>query len=361
MDWGASVRTFGEQPETAEPSNDEASAARGPTTVTAKTTNDDSAQAAGVARVTVDLDQAGKRLDRALAERLGISRARVRHLLEVGRVASAERVLSLSDKGLPTQSGDRFTISGSLRAEDEKPIPRPDLDLVIVAEGLGWLVVDKPSGCGVHPLRPDQDDTVLNSVVAHCPQIVGVGEGGLRSGVVHRLDVDTTGALVFAKDEMHWKRFRGAFAEHRVKKTYRALVAGNFEQARRVDLSLEITRHHPAHVAVVADGRPCRQHVTPIESFADATLVEVRLETGFLHQIRATMAHLDHPVIGDKEYGSGEDRDPDEASSPLEPMSVSRQMLHAARLSVDEISVDVPMPEDFRSVLESFRRRARQL
>ncbi|HIK83557.1 MAG TPA: RluA family pseudouridine synthase [Myxococcales bacterium] len=310
---------------------------------------------------TADLDQVGVRLDRALAEGLGVSRARVRHLLEVGRISMAGQVLGLSDKSRKVEEADDFTISGSLRAEDEMPRPRPDLDLTIVAEGLGWIVVDKPPGCGVHPLRPDQEDTVLNSVVAHFDGIVGVGEGGLRSGVVHRLDVDTTGALLFAKDEIHWKRFRGAFSEHRVRKTYLALVAGNFEQARRVDLSLEVTRHHPAHVQVVKGGHACRQHVTPIESFSEATLVEVGLETGFLHQIRATMAHLGHPVVGDAEYASASEYEGDSESEGVASIAAPRQMLHAARLSVDEISVDVPMPADFKAVLESLRQGDRQL
>ncbi len=291
-----------------------------------------------------DAEQAGVRLDRALAARLGISRARVRHLLEVGRIEKGDLALSISDKSLQTEPGDRFTITGSLRAEDERPTPRPDLDLRVVGEGLGWLVVDKPAGCGVHPLRPDQQDTVLNAVVARYEGILGVGEGGLRSGVVHRLDVDTSGALLFAKDEMHWKRFRGAFSEHRVNKTYRAVVAGKFEKARRVDLALEVTRHHPAHVEVVAGGRRCRQSVRPLEQFAEATLVEVQLETGFLHQIRATMAHLGHPVLGDLEYMSTDE---------IAKVPAPRQMLHAMRLSVDEISVEAPLPEDMVALLET--------
>jgi 23S rRNA pseudouridine1911/1915/1917 synthase len=326
-----------------------------------KIEGEESEAGAEAAKWTANLDRVGVRLDRALAEGFGISRARVRHLLEVGRIATADQVLGLSDKSRKVEEGDDFTISGSLRAEDEWPRPRPDLDLIVVAEGVGWIVVDKPPGCGVHPLRPDQDDTVLNAVIAHFDGIVGVGEGGLRSGVVHRLDVDTTGALLFAKDEMHWKRFRGAFSEHRVRKTYLALVAGNFEQARRIDLSLEITRHQPAHVRVVKGGHACRQHVTPIESFAEATLVEVGLETGFLHQIRATMAHLGHPVIGDAEYASAPNQSGDLESTGVASISAPRQMLHAARLSVDEISVEVPMPADFKAVIESLRHRDRQL
>lgn len=302
--------------------------------------------------IEVESDRGGERLDRFLADRLGISRARVRHLLEVGRISKAGRVLTLSDKSLTTEPGIRFEISGSLRAEDERPLPRPDLDWRLVAEGEGWLVVDKPAGCGVHPLRPDQDDTVLNAVVAHHEEMIGVGEGGLRSGVVHRLDVDTTGALVFATSEALWKRLRGAFTEHRVEKVYLALVAGRFEKARHVNLPLAIKRHHPAHVEVANGGHPCRQRVTPIEAFANATLIEVRLETGFLHQIRASMAHLGHPVIGDAEYGGTGDTMPVEAS---------RQLLHAARLAVDEIAVNIPLPDDFETVLATLRRNDGQI
>ena len=296
--------------------------------------------------VEVESDRGGQRLDRFLADQLGISRARVRHLLEVGRNSRAGRVLALSDKSLMTEPGVRFELAGSLRAEDERPIPRPDLDWRLVAEGTGWLVVDKPAGCGVHPLRPDQDDTILNAVVARHEEIVGVGEGGLRSGVVHRLDVDTTGALLFATNEAVWKRLRGAFSEHRVHKTYLALVIGRFEEARQVHLPLVIKRHHPAHVEVATGGHPCRQRVTPIEAFANATLVEVRLETGFLHQIRATMAHLGHPVVGDAEYGGIGDAMPVEAR---------RQLLHAARLVVDEIEVEIPLPADFEAALSTLR------
>jgi 23S rRNA pseudouridine1911/1915/1917 synthase len=289
----------------------------------------------------------GARLDRFLSAQLGVSRARVRHLLEVGRVSRAGRALSLSDKSLRVVPGDRFEVSGSLRAEDEQPIPRPDLDWHLVDEGEGWLVVDKPVGCGVHPLRPDEDDTVLNAVVARRPDILGVGEGGLRSGVVHRLDVDTTGALLFATDAPTWKRLRGAFSEHRAVKRYVALLTGRFEKARRVDLPLSVTRHHPAHVSVVTEGgHPTREYVRPIEIFADATYVEVRLETGFLHQIRATMAHLGHPIVGDLEYGDTE---------RARPVEVARPMLHAAHLTVDEIAVEIPLPEDFAAALAVLR------
>ena len=291
--------------------------------------------------VQVGPEQAGERLDRLLAARLAVSRARVRHLLEVGRVVQAGRPLTLSDKSRLAATGDEYRILGSLRADEERPEPRPDLELRIVAEGKGWLVVDKPAGCGVHPLRPDQRDTVLNAVVARRPEIVGVGEAGLRSGVVHRLDVDTTGALLFAYDEEVWRRLRGAFSDHRVEKRYLALVAGRIERPRPVELTLAIARHHPARVEVQPSGRRCRMHVTPVRVFAAATLVEVKLETGFLHQIRASMAHFGHPVVGDREYG-------DTASDAI---GAPRPMLHSKRLVVDEVSADVALPADFEALL----------
>ena len=292
--------------------------------------------------IEVEAEQVGQQLDRFWADRLEISRARVRHLLEVGRVRLVDRTLELADKSRSTSAGERFEIAGSIRAEDECPVARLDLECVVVSEGVGWIVVDKPPGRGVHPLRPDQEDTVLNAVMARWPGILGVGEGGLRSGVVHRLDVDTSGALVFATDEDVWGRLRGAFIDHRVDKRYRAIVLGRFEKARRLDFPLAIKRHQPAHVGVVSDGRPCRAYARPLRFFEAATLVEVKLETGFLHQIRATMAHVGHPVLGDAEYaGVGE-------TSPIE---VPRQMLHAAKLSVGPIHVDIPVPEDFEVAL----------
>ncbi|MFO0689383.1 MAG: RluA family pseudouridine synthase [Myxococcota bacterium] len=294
--------------------------------------------------VRVGAEQGGERLDRFLALRLAISRARVRHLLEVGRIVQAGRPLALSDKSRLTEPGDELHILGVLRADEERPEARPDLPLRVVAEGRGWLVVDKPAGCGVHPLDPDQRDTVLNAVVARHPEIVGVGEGGLRSGVVHRLDVDTTGALLFAFDDDVWRRLRGAFAEHRVEKRYLALVEGRLERARPVELTLAVVRHQPARVEVRESGRRCRLCVSPVRVFAAATLVEVQLETGFLHQIRASLAHLGHPVVGDREYGPGASRADGALAAP-------RPMLHAKRLVVDEVRVEVPLPADFEAVL----------
>jgi len=313
---------------------------------------------ADLIRVEVDEGSAGQRLDRFLAERLGISRARVRHLLEFGRVsiwagsqddAGGGRPLEIAHKARPTAVGEYFGVAGPLRADDERPTPRPDLDWSCVGAGPGWVGVDKPAGCGVHPLHPAQQDTVLNAVVARHPEIVGVGEGGLRSGVVHRLDVETTGALLLATTEAGWRRLRGAFSAHQVEKRYLALVLGRFEGPGRIELALAVKRHRPARVEVVEApaGRLCRQRVRVLRRFEGATLVEVELETGFLHQIRACLAHLGHPVLGDREYGRASGQ-ADGLASQVQP-AVPRLMLHAARLVFEEIDLSVPAPADFEA------------
>ena len=120
-------------------------------------------------QIEVEAGSEGQRLDRYLADQIGVSRARIRHLLEVGRIRQSGRTLGLSDKSHSTMLGEVFEIEGEILAVDERPVPREDLELDVIAEGEGWIVVNKPAGCGVHPLRPDQDDTVLNDVVPRYP------------------------------------------------------------------------------------------------------------------------------------------------------------------------------------------------
>ena len=175
-----------------------------------------------------------------------------------------------------------------------------------------------------------------------------MGEGGLRSGVVHRIDVDTSGALLFASESQTWHRLRDAFATHRVAKTYRAVVAGELRNAVTQRLGLYVARHRPAFVRVVEGDtnrngvRQAEQRVEPVEALRGATLVEVRPVTGFLHQIRATLAHIGHPVLGDATYAP-----PDVAAA------ASRQLLHAARVGFEEIEAHAPDPSDFANAVGS--------
>jgi len=301
----------------------------------------------------------GQRLDVFLATQLGVSRAQVRKLLARGGVRLAGRELGLGDKGRSLKAGDELEVAAFRRPEEQRILldgPRQGDGVSVLAEGRGWVAVDKAAGMAVHPLSEGERGTVLNALAARSPELQGVGEGGLRSGVVHRLDVDTSGVLLIATRQRAWERLRLAFQEHRIRKFYRAVVHGRLTQERSVEVGLRIARHRPALVKVVSAAsagtdsqvRATALSVRPLEALTGATLVEVRPTTGFLHQIRATLAHLGHPLVGDATYGSEE-----LAASTL---PVSRHLLHATRLAFEELDVESREPEDFLQVVDALRR-----
>ncbi|MDX1648799.1 MAG: RluA family pseudouridine synthase [Myxococcota bacterium] len=299
-------------------------------------------------RFVVDPRLAGSRLDVVLAQELGVSRAEARRLLGRGGVRLGARPVGLAEKGEPVHAGAELVVTAWTPPEDRAPEPDPDAPLRVLDEGSGWVAVDKPAGTPVHPLAPGEGGTVLNALVARRPGVLGVGEGGLRCGVLHRLDVGTSGVLLFATDDVHWKRLRHAFRTHRVAKTYRAVVAGALAGSGEERVRLAVTRPRPARVRVVAEhddaegggpGRPTRLRWRALQPLEGATLVEVDLGTGFLHQIRAVFAHRGHPVAGDEAYGG-----PDLGVA-------SRPLLHASRLAWEEIDVAAPDPEDLRAAV----------
>jgi 23S rRNA pseudouridine1911/1915/1917 synthase len=300
--------------------------------------------------LTVQAEDTGRRLDLFLAEKLSLSRAQVRRLLASGAVALDGRRVGEAEKGARLVSPASVAVAPFARPEEQRAIAEPGAELVVRAQGPGWLAVDKPAGMPVHPLREDETGTVLNALIARAPQMHGVGEGGLRSGVVHRLDVDTSGVLLLATEAQSWERLRRAFAEHRVEKVYRALVLGRVPQAGGAELPLVTARHRPARVRVAAASEHARGArigsltYRPLEVFESVTLLEVRPRTGFLHQIRATLAHLGFPVAGDRSYGPAGD-----------PTGASRQMLHAARVAFQEIEAESPDAADFAALCARLR------
>jgi 23S rRNA pseudouridine1911/1915/1917 synthase len=306
---------------------------------------------------TVPEERAGTRLDQFLAECLEVSRAEARRLLEAGKVSLDGRTASARDKGRALSPGSEVAVSDFRPPDQQQVEPERDGDggaaiRGVLARGDGWLGLDKCPGFPVHPLREHETGTVLNAVVSLHPELQGVGEGGLRSGVVHRLDVETSGVLLVATAQPAWDRLRRGFHEHRVSKVYRAIVAGNLREPLVQEVGLVVAQHRPARVRVVEGPkdshkgivRAAVQRVRPLEQFDGACLVEVRPRTGFLHQIRSTLAHLGHPVLGDRTYGGGE-------SHPW----VSRHQLHAAELCFEEIDVSSPDPPDFEEVLARLR------
>lgn len=291
------------------------------------------------------------RLDVLLGCELGLSRSQVVRLLGDGRVSVEGRVVTSRDKGFTLQPGQRVTVGPFTRPEDQQPIPQAQAPLQILAEGSGYVVVHKLPGVAVHPLEPNETGTLLNALVARYPAMLNVGEGGLRCGVVHRLDIETSGVMLFATTQARWEALREAFSSHQTHKLYHAIVIGHPEkQPQTLRMNLRVTQHSPARVKVVdgrdPGGRPCDLTYKMLESLGNAALVEVQLGTGFLHQVRVMLAHVGLPLAGDPHY---------QPEGFIDPTGSPRVMLHAQRIVIGDIDVSVPSPEDFLDVLARLR------
>jgi len=272
--------------------------------------------------------EAGQRLDTVVARALGLSRGWVRKLLDAGRVRLEGKPAA---KGAILRAGDRIDVLPFARPE-AGPLANPGIALAILRESAGLVAVDKPAGLPVHPLAPDETRTALNALVALRPELVGVGEGGLRSGVVHRLDTGTSGVLVFALRNDAWREARAAFAAKRVAKRYVARVHGAFAGEREVELMLG---NRGSHVRVVeSGGRLAVSRIQALETGSETSLVEIFMRTGVRHQIRATLAELEHPIVGDRLYGSA--------------VELERHWLHAASLAWEGFAAESEPPPELR-------------
>ena len=264
------------------------------------------------------------------------------------------KTANLKSKGLKLELDDVIDLSLGRLASLSRILPNEQIAVDYLVDEPSFVVANKPAGMPVMPLVPGETTTVLNAVVARYPQIQGVGEGGLKSGIVHRLDTDTSGALVIAKTTEQWQHLRAAFSQGEPKKTYLALVHGHPRKEGAHQMQLVTAQHRPARVRVVTPKHPlykksrtCSLSFKRLETLAKASLVEIELHTGFLHQIRVMFAELGHPVIGDRVYGKN-----------IEDLSAPRHMLHAHRLKFTDLSqkqFDVlsPLPDDFKARLEA--------
>lgn len=278
----------------------------------------------------------GTRLDAFLAEPLG-SRSRAARLIADGHVlVDGER----APKRHLMAAGERVTV----REPDEVPLePVADAPFDIAYQDDRLLVVDKPAGVVVHPARGHQEGTLAQALEG----TAGGGEDG-RAGIVHRLDKDTSGLLVVAKDEETHRRLRDALAARLIEREYIALVEGR-PPARTGTIDAPIGRDRRMRTKHSTDTDVPRDAVTHFEldrALPQSTLLRVRLETGRTHQIRVHLQAIGHPVCGDPEYGTAG------------LYGLQRQFLHAARLAFvhphtgDPVEVTSPLPEDLRTALE---------
>jgi 23S rRNA pseudouridine1911/1915/1917 synthase len=292
----------------------------------------------------------GERLDAALARLFGLSRTRAAELVAAGRVTVDNRAAVKSD---------RLAAGSWLEVE----LPPPPAPVSVAAEPVPGMrvvhddpdvvVVDKPVGVAAHPSPGWTGPTVVGGLAAAGFRISTSGAAE-RQGVVHRLDVGTTGLMAVAKSERAYTVLKQAFRERAVDKRYHTVVQGHPDPLRGT-IDAPIDRHpvHDHRWAVVAEGRPSVTHYDTIEAFPGASLLDVRLETGRTHQIRVHLAALRHPCVGDLVYGA----DPTLAQR----LGLARQWLHAVRLGFAHPATGAwmeftsPYPDDLAHALDVLR------
>ena len=295
---------------------------------------------------------AGQRLDRWLAGQAGApSRSALQGLMEAGFVRRNGAPANKKDK---LAAGDRITLT----LPDPQPIEAQpqDIPLDIVYEDDHLLVVNKPKGMVVHPAPGNPDGTLVNALLYHCRgRLSGVG-GAIRPGIVHRIDKDTSGLLVVAKDDLTHQGLSEQMAVHAIHRVYHAVVYGNIRQdAGTIEAPIGRDPRDRKRMAVTpGQGKRACTHWQVLERFGRFTLLACRLETGRTHQIRVHMAHIGHPLAGDPVYG---------------PRSVIRdlqgQCLHAKELGFrhpvtgQELRFDSPLPAYFTTFLERLRKEHR--
>lgn len=301
-------------------------------------------------RFTVPEELAGARADAVLAEILGLSRSAAASLLAGGHVQLRGKEVAKSAK---LAAGDELVL--------ERPVTRDPLEVVVEkVDGLeiliddeDFVVVDKPVGVAAHPSPGWVGPTVVGGLAGAGFRISTSGAPE-RAGIVHRLDVGTSGAMVVAKTEHAYTVLKQAFKDRTVEKVYHALVQG-IPDPLEGTIDAPIGRHpgYDWRFAVVEDGRPSVTHYEVIEAFGRASLVEVHLETGRTHQIRVHFSALRHPCAGDLTYGA----DPRLAAD----LGLTRQWLHAYRLAFahprtgERVEAVSPYPADLEYALEMLR------
>ncbi len=297
----------------------------------------------------------GARLDKALAEASGLSRERVKALLGEGRVAlDGAPAKAASAK---VQAGMRFAITVPPAAEAEAA-PQ-DIPLNVVYEDSHLIVIDKPAGLVVHPAAGNPDGTLVNALLHHCGgSLSGIG-GVARPGIVHRIDKDTSGLLVVAKNDAAHEGLARQFADHSIERAYLAIVNGHpMPPAGTVNARIGRSDANRKKMAVLPDsttrGKHAITHYKTLKRMENCALVECRLETGRTHQVRVHMASIGHALLGDPLYG----RSHAKLRPILAALRFRRQALHAAVLGfvhpVDgkTIRFESELPPDMRELID---------
>ncbi len=316
--------------------------------------------------LTIGSDQAGQRLDHALSQILPeLSRSRIQQLLEQGHITLNGKV--------PHKSGIR--LAGGEQINIHMPTLQPssqqaeNLPLTIQYEDDDLLVIEKAAGMVVHPAPGHASGTLVNALLAHCPNLPGVGDEQ-RPGIVHRLDKDTSGLLAIAKTDYAMTHLSKQFFDHTVKRSYNALVWGEPELSQgTVIINTGRSQTDPLRFTVFPEGdfgKHAITHYKVLEPLYYVSLLECQLETGRTHQIRVHMKHLGHPLFNDEKYGGSEILKGTVFSKYKQFVHncfkiIPRQALHAKTLGFkhpvtgEDMFFESDLPPDFKMALEKWR------
>ena len=299
-------------------------------------------------RLRASEESKNQRLDAFLASSLdGLTRSQATRLIESGEVAVDGRAVSKSYK---LAGGEDIAVTLP-EPEPVEAVPQ-DIPLDVVYEDADVIVVNKPSGMVVHPAPGHPDGTLVNALLYHCAgTLSGIG-GALRPGIVHRIDRDTSGLIIAAKNDAAHQYLSAQLADHTLARTYECIVVGALREDRGT-VDAPIARHPTdrKRMAVVAGGREAVTHWEVIARYPGYTHVRCRLETGRTHQIRVHRAYIGHPILGDTVYGAKK-----------EVPGLTGQCLHAVGLRFlhprthEVVELSCPLPDEFTRMLQKIRK-----
>ena len=293
------------------------------------------------------VSESGVRADVFLSQALEITRSAAQKLLEQGLVTCGGGPVRKNDK---TEAG---TVYGVILPETrETALVAQDIPLAIVYEDADVLVVNKPKGLVVHPAAGHEDGTLVNALLYHCGDTLSGINGERRPGIVHRIDMDTTGLLIVAKNDFAHQALSEQLKDHSLRRTYECIVRGGFREDRGT-VDAPIGRHPVDRKRMAVTEKNSREAVTHwevLERFGQYTYLRCRLETGRTHQIRVHMAYINHPIAGDPLYGI---KKPE--------LGLTSQCLHARELTFvhprtgETCTVSCPLPDEFQAALDRLR------
>lgn len=294
-------------------------------------------------------NEQNKRLDMYIAEeKKELSRTTIKRLLEDGNILVNGKMQKASYK---PETGDKIQID--MPEVVETKLIAQDIPVPVIYEDKDIIVVNKPKGMVVHPANGNPDGTLVNAILAMCKDsLSGIG-GEIRPGIVHRLDKDTSGLLIIAKNDLAHMNMSKQIQDRKVIKKYIALVRGTVpENEATIDMPIARSQKDRKKMAVDKNGKEAVTHFKVLARYDKYTLLEIKIDTGRTHQIRVHMSYIGHPVIGDEVYSNGKNE-----------FGVKGQMLHAKYLEFKhpitgkDIKLEAPLPEYFEEVLKQLEER----